>query len=631
LLITFATLIANQKRKHRGKFMINIFQMNPATSTAGLKLTGNTQAAGNAGESLFSILLNNLSVSAETGNRSSGSSLFTNTFPANTVIANNSAFSVTDSTGTFNKTGKQSDQNSVQSHDFLLPESAMPNLASFLEKKGFSTEQIDGILLSSLNDKGLIGIHKLVAAIQSAKTGTLSEKTGLVIEAASVPKVQELLFNMGLGVGEVRTTIEKASDQKGGLSLDMLAEALKEQTRGEVSKFELVSLFEQNNISMTPQTNDTAAVPGLKNSFAYNTRMSDAAQAVTDPQNNISGNPQANDTNKAAMELKKEFTNFVNGSSQDLEKTQNQNIAVPLREKYVQAHVMKSLKEALAADNSGSDLSKAVTQESAQETGPLNQVLSKGQTQWQKGNEGKIIDILNGEKTSGTLISDKKLFQEQIETVDEPAEFLTQGDQKIKQEILTGIGENKALSQMQKTEATDIKGGLFDIKETQTIDMSSQNVTKAAEVIDIKSHTKSVYSLPEPLPRVFDRMVVMIKNGEQTGRLIIQPPELGKIDIDLTIKSGHIQANLNAENLVVKEIIEANLNQLKQQLTDQGLIVEQFSVSVGSQNRQFREDNGQAGKSGRSGLSGVDDASAAMDQETASSIMGNRYRIDVRV
>ena len=637
--------------------MINAFQMSPAASGTGLKLSANANTTtGNAGDSLFSILLNNLSVSSETENNSLGASLFTGNALADMIAAGNNASSLTDTVNSINKTGKKSEQGSLQASDLLLPQSAMPNLISFLEKKGFSSEQIDGILLSARNDEGLIQINKLVTAMQSAKAGRLSEQSGLVIQAASVPKVQELLFKMGLGVGEVKETIDQASDQKGGLSLDKLAETLKEQTQGTISKSELVSMLDQNNISVTSQATGIATVAAdginninfssqvsnihegasdLKNPVAQYAKISDVATTASDPHSNINDDAQVYDINKAATELKKEFMNFVNGSSQGSMETEEQKTAVSFREKVGQAQEIKSLKKTLGTDSTGSNLSKAVTQESTQDAGPLNQTLSKGQTQWQKGDQAKIIDILNGEKSINAKAAEKEIFQEQVEKIQEPADFLRQGDQKVKQEILTDINENKTISQTQTTEAVDIKESLLNIKETQTIDLTSQNMNKVSGDAEIKGHTKSVYNLPEPLPKVFDRMVVMIKNGEQTGKIMIQPPELGKIDIDLTIKNGHVQASLSTENYAVKEIIETNLNQLKQQLNDQGLIVEQFNVSVGSQNRQFGEENGPGWGNGngssQSGVSAIEDVTAATDEGTSSGIINGKNRIDVRV
>ena len=86
-------------------------------------------------------------------------------------------------------------------------------------------------------------------------------------------------------------------------------------------------------------------------------------------------------------------------------------------------------------------------------------------------------------------------------------------------------------------------------------------------------------------------MVWMTQMGEQRARIAISPPDLGRLDLEIVMKNGHLQANLSAESLVVKEIIEANLNHLKQHLSDQGFVVERFDVSLGLDERRFQEGN----------------------------------------
>ncbi len=95
-----------------------------------------------------------------------------------------------------------------------------------------------------------------------------------------------------------------------------------------------------------------------------------------------------------------------------------------------------------------------------------------------------------------------------------------------------------------------------------------------------------------------------------------------------------MQANVTTENPVVKEIIEANMNQLKQQLADQGFIVEKFEVMVG-QNDQRSRDGGTRSAGDRRGHGSRKDK---MGGETASVTAGvaphrnhNLNRIDVHV
>jgi flagellar hook-length control protein FliK len=84
----------------------------------------------------------------------------------------------------------------------------------------------------------------------------------------------------------------------------------------------------------------------------------------------------------------------------------------------------------------------------------------------------------------------------------------------------------------------------------------------ASEILARQARTDSTVYIPQPLPKIAEKMLMMFRAGEYQSRLQITPPELGRLDIDLTIKNGHVQANLSAENSAVKEIIEANLNQL---------------------------------------------------------------------
>lgn len=660
--------------------MINAFQMNTAGIETGFRLTGNAQSGGSQGECLFGILLNNLNSVQETGTAgSSGASLFTQAFLANITGSGSSASLITNSSVSPDGKAGTTDQAPVDSSDFLLPESSIPDLVSFLENKGFSSEEIDSIVLLSRNDEGFIQIQKLANAIKSAGAGALSAETGLGVEVALVPKVQELLFNMGMGVGEVRETIEKSKDETGVISLDKLTGALNEQQQGSLTKTDVALLLEDNNISVTSQKVDIApaavrpeniaginapasdiaagisqqekgaeghqwlhemtdAGSGQKNDAILNKDASIAEATASGLQRETNNEPQAhqaNDTNRTALELKKEFMNFVDAKTKGSGEPETQKTAVRTGEESVQAREAISSKETPDPVNTVSRVTRSVYRESTQETSSLNQAFSKGQAQWQKGDQEKIIDILKGENQANARAEGRAIAGAQNETMKDPGGFLKQDDQKAGQEILSGGNENKQVPGGSTNETLDFKDSLLNIRETQAVDATSQNMSKITEDIASRTQTKGAYNLPEPMPKVFDRMIVMIKNGEQTGKLMIQPPELGKIDIDISIKNGHMQANLTTENIAVKEIIEANLNQLKQQLNDQGLVVEQFNVSVGSHNRQFREDFGQAGNSGYgsqdSGASETEEVTSATDAGTSQDIINSRYRIDVRV
>jgi flagellar hook-length control protein FliK len=75
---------------------------------------------------------------------------------------------------------------------------------------------------------------------------------------------------------------------------------------------------------------------------------------------------------------------------------------------------------------------------------------------------------------------------------------------------------------------------------------------------------------------------VMVDAKQSEVRLNLHPEHLGHIAVKLVVGDGAIRANLVAQDMAVKAALEANLDQLKTRLADQGFQVEQVHVSVGS-------------------------------------------------
>jgi Flagellar hook-length control protein FliK len=101
-------------------------------------------------------------------------------------------------------------------------------------------------------------------------------------------------------------------------------------------------------------------------------------------------------------------------------------------------------------------------------------------------------------------------------------------------------------------------------------------------------HTQSTSSVS----RVLDSMQWMVEAGQQKTRIQLSPPELGHIDIQLVIDQGHLRASLGTESMHVKEMIQSNLGQLKQELSQMGFVVDEFNVNVGADNRRSSGDGG---------------------------------------
>ena len=77
---------------------------------------------------------------------------------------------------------------------------------------------------------------------------------------------------------------------------------------------------------------------------------------------------------------------------------------------------------------------------------------------------------------------------------------------------------------------------------------------------------------------------VLQKKGDASIEVSLEPEGMGKIDIELTLDRGLINAQINTSEIIGKEIIERNLYAILSSLIDEGLNIGSFSVSL--RNRQ---------------------------------------------
>lgn len=89
-------------------------------------------------------------------------------------------------------------------------------------------------------------------------------------------------------------------------------------------------------------------------------------------------------------------------------------------------------------------------------------------------------------------------------------------------------------------------------------------------------------------------------DGQKNTEMIIQlkPEHLGELTLKVTVENGAVSASFHSNNSEVRNIIEASLPQLKQDLSNQGLKIENVGVYAGLgeffSNGQHRESQGQS-------------------------------------
>ena len=96
-------------------------------------------------------------------------------------------------------------------------------------------------------------------------------------------------------------------------------------------------------------------------------------------------------------------------------------------------------------------------------------------------------------------------------------------------------------------------------------------------------------TLPKPLmagellDKVVEKIKIsLLKGGSNRIEMDLNPPTLGKLRMHIIQKIDDVRASIMVESMAAKELIETNINYLKQSLADQGLKLSQISIGVNS-------------------------------------------------
>ncbi|WP_341877187.1 flagellar hook-length control protein FliK [Defluviitalea saccharophila] len=130
--------------------------------------------------------------------------------------------------------------------------------------------------------------------------------------------------------------------------------------------------------------------------------------------------------------------------------------------------------------------------------------------------------------------------------------------------------------------------GVSSSEFTEYIEVSDNQVIIQHNTISegkfIESTQHQLNSRPVDTEQLIKQMVdhikVNIKEDSTEMNLQLKPDHLGNLSLKIVTERGIITAQFVAESQAVKEIIEANFNQLKDVLQEQGLLIENLEVSV---------------------------------------------------
>ena len=135
-------------------------------------------------------------------------------------------------------------------------------------------------------------------------------------------------------------------------------------------------------------------------------------------------------------------------------------------------------------------------------------------------------------------------------------------------------------SQMGSVSTSSENSGIFSMTNSTSLNPLTAQVTNPTTTM-LPSGT--IIQDQEVIQQLVERFQVNKRQQETKLQLKLHPVELGKMEIDLTVKEGSIRANVVAQSQHVQEILERNIAKLRSVLEQQGFNVEDITVTSSSE------------------------------------------------
>lgn len=138
--------------------------------------------------------------------------------------------------------------------------------------------------------------------------------------------------------------------------------------------------------------------------------------------------------------------------------------------------------------------------------------------------------------------------------------------------------------------------------QAAAVDTQSRDVMRLTTPSRTAAAQEALQEMKERvLTRVENGIFMLAEKGDPRVTIKLYPPELGKVQIDLQVKDSVMDVQIRTENSTVREVILANLEQLKTNVENSGLQMGRCDVDVGDFRQYFAQSNGDGERNARPG------------------------------
>ncbi|MEG2440997.1 MAG: flagellar hook-length control protein FliK [Acetivibrio sp.] len=190
----------------------------------------------------------------------------------------------------------------------------------------------------------------------------------------------------------------------------------------------------------------------------------------------------------------------------------------------------------------------------------------------------KVVEILAGEKGKKEFALEPGKEEATKKTTTEKEITITVEKQETQDLVVKKDGKDTPLSQNSQKESNPGERQQANPPiETFVENLAAKGQDSNLSIESVQERVKVMRNIVE---QVVEQIKVSIKPDTTSMEIQLNPENLGKINLSVASKDGHLTATITTQNEIAKEALESQMHILKENLNNQGLKVEAVEVNV---------------------------------------------------
>lgn len=256
-----------------------------------------------------------------------------------------------------------------------------------------------------------------------------------------------------------------------------------------------------------------------------------------------------------------------------------------------------------------------VTQELSEELGiPVEELMKELMEELPESKTGQMPQTEEKTELDEEFLPEKTVEESKNmpETVDSKEKISSSEKQQKEMDSISEQQTNEIKITRTEAKASSSKDGMEFSKHQENSGLSENVVNQFTNAVNEAFEMKGLDQVVDSV-KIINQIVETAKitlNQEVTSmELMLNPENLGKVNLNVSVKAGVVTASIVAQNEAVREAIESQVVLLKENLSNQGIKVEAVEVTVEShafeagtnqgQNNRFQEPQEESKKNHR--------------------------------